>query len=73
MCLRELECPLSPGERPQILPIARLKPRNGSDTLRVLDFRDRILFCTHKYFYEDEFLYKKMPRFGGAVCEYFCV
>ena len=25
-----LECPLSPGERPQILPIARLKPRNGS-------------------------------------------
>ena len=27
-----LECPLSPGERPQILPIARLKPRNGSET-----------------------------------------
>ena len=51
--LKKLECPLSPGERPQILPIARLKPRNGSETLRVLDFRDQILFRTDKYFYED--------------------
>ena len=48
-----LECPLSPGERPQILHIARLKPRNGSETLHVLDFRDQILFRTDKYFYED--------------------
>ena len=35
---------------------ARLKPRNGSETLRVLDFRDQILFRTHKYFYEDRSL-----------------
>ena len=33
--------PALAGERPQILPIARLKPHNGSETLPVLDFRDQ--------------------------------